>query len=70
MRGPITACLLHADFHVMDHRCWTETLLWMGAHEDLSDDEQRAAYQATVERVILDRLRPREAAPDRASTAT
>lgn len=57
MRGPIAACLLHADFHAMDHQCWTETLRWMDAHEDLSDDEQRASYQAAVERAMLDQFR-------------
>ncbi|MFF0736937.1 hypothetical protein ACFYVK_35650 [Streptomyces chartreusis] len=29
----------------------------MGAHEDMPDQEQRAAYQAAVERAMLDAIR-------------
>lgn len=58
MKGPITACLLHADFHVMSPECWTTTLLWMGEHDEMPDAEQRAAYQAAVEAAIVDKLRP------------
>lgn len=57
MRGPITACLLHADFHVMTPECWTATLLWMGTHEDMADDERRAVYQAAVEQAMLQEIR-------------
>ena len=61
MKGPITACLLHADYHVMGPECWTETLLWMDRHEDMSDADQRGAYQAAVERAMLDALCPAHA---------
>lgn len=57
MRGPITACLLHANFHVMDPACWTQTLLWMGAHEGMPEADRRAAYQAAVERAMLAAVR-------------
>lgn len=62
MKGPITACLLHADFHVMAPECWTTTLLWMGEHEDMPEAEQRSAYQAEVEKAILEDVRRGEAA--------
>ncbi|MFD8199949.1 hypothetical protein [Streptomyces sp. NPDC059701] len=58
MKGPVTACLLHADYHVMAPACWTVTLEWMGRHESTPDGEQRAAYQAAVEKAALDALRP------------
>ena len=57
MKGPITACLLHADYHVMSPKCWTVTLEWMGRHEHMPEAEQRAAYQGAVERAALDALR-------------
>lgn len=58
MKGPITACLLHAEYHVMSPECWTATLEWEGRHESLPEAEQRTAYQADVERAILKALRP------------
>lgn len=54
MKGTITACLLHADFHAMTPECWTTTLLWMGEHEDMPEVEQRSAYQAEVEKAMLE----------------
>ncbi|WP_274595064.1 MULTISPECIES: hypothetical protein [unclassified Streptomyces] len=41
----------------MTPECWTETLVWLGAHEGLPGGEQRIAYQAAVERAMLDKLR-------------
>ena len=70
MRGPITACLLHADFHVMTPACWTETLLWRGAHEGLPDDEQRWGYQAAVERAMLDAIRSEQEKATRGDVTT
>jgi hypothetical protein len=54
---PITACLLHADFHTMESGCWEITLNWYFEHQELSPAAQRAAYQAAVERRILYGLR-------------
>lgn len=51
-----TACLLHADIHVMEQPCWAATFDWMLANEDIPEAERRAAYQAAVERRILDGL--------------
>lgn len=56
---PITACLLHADYHVMDRACWDVTMDWFFEHQELSPAAQRAAYQGAVERRILDGLRTR-----------
>jgi hypothetical protein len=56
MTGQPSACLLHADVHVMEQPCWAATLDWMFANQDIPEDERRAAYQAAVERRILDGL--------------
>lgn len=55
--GPITACLLHADFHVMAPECWGSVLDWQSAHEGIPEAQRRDAYQAAVERRMLDALR-------------
>lgn len=62
MAEPITACLLHADYHAMAPDCWGVTLDWMFGHEDIPEPQRRDAYQAAVERSILNELRPAEAA--------
>lgn len=51
-----TACLLHADIHVMGQACWGATLDWYLAHEHLEAQEARDDYQAAVERKMLDDL--------------
>jgi hypothetical protein len=56
--APITACLLHADYHAMDADCWDVTTGWYFDHQDEPTRQQRNAYQAAVERRILDGLRP------------
>ena len=53
----ITACLLHADFHVMESECWGATLDWYTAHQDVPEAQRRDAYQAEVERRMLNALR-------------
>lgn len=55
--APITACLLHADYHAMTTECWGVTLDWYVDHQDKPDREQRNDYQAAVERRILDQAR-------------
>jgi hypothetical protein len=50
------ACLLHADFHPMAPECWAATTGWYFAHGHLPDAEQRSAYQAEVERRMLNGL--------------
>lgn len=60
-RQPITACLLHADVHVMTPECWGATfefdLEQQEAHPELDLQARRDAYQAAVERRMLDQLR-------------
>lgn len=51
-----TACLLHADIHVMDRECWSVTLDWYFTHDHLEAGEARDDYQAAVERKMLDQL--------------
>lgn len=51
-----TACLLHADFHVMGQDCWGVTLDWYFTHDHVTGQEARDAYQAAVERRMLDQL--------------
>ena len=53
---PITACLLHADFHAMESACWDTTLDWYFEHQGQSPAAQRAGYMAAVERRMLDLL--------------
>lgn len=55
--SPITACLLHADYHVMDSACWDCAMDWYFEHQEQPPDAQRAGYMAAVERRILDGLR-------------
>lgn len=52
-----TTCLLHADCHVMSEECWGATLKWFFEHDSLSDRDKRNAYQAAVERRMLDAIR-------------
>jgi hypothetical protein len=59
---PLTACLLHADIHAMDRACWDVTLGWYMAHQEQPPAEQRAGYQAAVERRMLDAIRTPAAA--------
>lgn len=54
---PITGCLLHADFHVMAPACWGAVLDWQEEHLDIPEGERRDAYQAAVERRMLNSLR-------------
>lgn len=54
---PITACLLHADFHVMSSKCWDATVDWFFEHQEQPPEVKRAGYMAAVERRILDLLR-------------
>lgn len=51
-----TACLLHADIHVMRQECWGVTLEWNLEHQHLDLAERRDDYQAAVERKMLDNL--------------
>lgn len=51
-----TACLLHADIHHMDTTCWDACLDWYSAHQHLSPDQARDAYQDEVERRMLDQF--------------
>lgn len=61
MSQPITACLLHADFHAMGADCWGATfefdLKQQESHPELNLQDRRDAYQAAVERRMLDQLR-------------
>lgn len=52
------ACLLHHDFHVMAQDCWGATIGWFAEHMEMPDDARRNAYQAAVERGMLNGLRP------------
>lgn len=54
---PITACLLHADFHTMNATCWDATTDWYFEHQEQSPEVQRAGYMAAVERRMLDLVR-------------
>lgn len=62
---PITACILHADYHRMDTDCWGATLDWQDQHQHVPEAQRRDGYQAAVERLILDQLHttPAEEAP-------
>lgn len=51
-----TACLLHADVHVMARDCWSTTLDWYFTNDHVTGQEARDAYQAAVERKMLDQL--------------
>lgn len=55
--SPITACLLHANYHVMTADCWNHTLDWMFEHYTLPESDRRNAYQTEVEQAILRSLR-------------
>lgn len=54
---PITACLLHADYHRMDRECWGVVLDWQNNHLSLPERQRRNDYQAAVERAILNHVR-------------
>lgn len=51
-----TMCLHHGDFHIMSPDCWGAALDWQLAHPHLDGPEGRDAYQAAVERKMLDDL--------------
>ncbi|MFD5899075.1 hypothetical protein [Streptomyces sp. NPDC060366] len=51
-----TACLLHADVHVMDADCWAAVLNWQAANDHLEPHEAHDAYQAAVERRMLNQV--------------
>jgi len=51
-----TTCLLHGDFHVMGHECWDVTLDFELDYQHLAPQDRRDAYQAAVERKMLDNL--------------
>ncbi|GAA4626682.1 hypothetical protein GCM10023196_035920 [Actinoallomurus vinaceus] len=57
MAAQPAACLLHADIHVMEQTCWNAAIDWYAAHWDMPPAEQRNAYQAAVERRMLDQIR-------------
>lgn len=52
-----SACLLHAEFHVMGADCWDTTVSWYFDHGAGDPTEQRDAYQAAVERRMLNTIR-------------
>lgn len=52
-----TVCLLHADVHVMRQECWSTTIDWHIAHQQLDDTERRNAYMAEAERLMLTEIR-------------
>lgn len=52
-----TACLLHGAFHVMRQDCWAATTDWYFEHQEIGEAERRNAYQAAVERRMLNNLR-------------
>jgi hypothetical protein len=54
---PVTACLLHGDYHVMDAECWGAVLDWQDRHQHLSERQRRNAYQAAVEKRALAAIR-------------
>lgn len=51
-----TPCLLHADIHPLDADCWTAVHNWQTANSHLEPHESRDAYQAAVERRMLDQI--------------
>jgi hypothetical protein len=52
-----TMCLLHGDFHVTDRACWEATTTWYLDRIPHTDrQELDDAYQAAVERQMLDQL--------------
>ncbi|QGZ53400.1 hypothetical protein GPZ77_34815 (plasmid) [Streptomyces sp. QHH-9511] len=53
--SPPMACLLHAEVHPMTSTCWGTTLDWYLLHDHLEQAEARDAYQAAVEREMIDR---------------
>lgn len=55
--APPAACLLHAEIHTMSSACWDTAIDWYLNHQDKSPPEQRAEYQAAVERKMLDAIR-------------
>ncbi|WP_329468741.1 hypothetical protein [Streptomyces sp. NBC_01431] len=52
----VYACPLHADVRVMSGNCWMATVRWTGTHHHLGELNRRLAYQAAVERQMLDEL--------------
>jgi hypothetical protein len=49
-------CLLHGDFHVMDQDCWSVTVDFYVERQHLEQTEAQNAYQAEVERNMLDQV--------------
>jgi hypothetical protein len=52
-----TACLLHADIHVMAADCWDTALDYYMQHQGEPERAQRNGYQAAVERRMLNTIR-------------
>jgi hypothetical protein len=50
------ACLLHADVHPITFGCWEAAVDWYFTCRHRSSRSARDAYQAEVERRLLDRL--------------
>lgn len=54
----LAACLLHGDFHTLTDRCWAWTVAfdvdYCRTHPNADNQERRDAYQAAVERRMLD----------------
>jgi hypothetical protein len=63
---PPGACILHADIHPMTSECWGATLGWYLEHDHLKESDARAAYQAAVERKMLDLIARQHRVPDTA----
>lgn len=55
--APVTACLLHGDYHRMEADCWGAVLDWQERHHHLPEPQRRDAYQAAVERRALAAIR-------------
>lgn len=53
---PPSACVLHADIHPMGADCQDAALQWEKGREHLTGADLRDAYEAAVERLILDTL--------------
>jgi len=47
-------CLLHADYHPMDGRCWKAIADFFFAHAELTEQQARELYLLEVERAMLD----------------
>ncbi|MFE6126690.1 hypothetical protein ACFQ6Q_00235 [Streptomyces sp. NPDC056437] len=54
--GRPQACLLHADIHPMQRDCWGAVFTWQVANDHLEGQDAHDAYQAAVERRMLDQI--------------